>query len=66
MPAKKVIPTEAPKTCGGTMKWICGVITILLGIAIWPSVGWLGLEQFFAIIFILLGVMKIFGCHHHC
>ncbi len=58
MPAKKV----KSSTCGGSSKWIGGVITILLGIALWMS--YLSIEQFFAIVFILLGLMKLCGKFH--
>jgi hypothetical protein len=64
MPAKKATPA-APRTCTtGAMKWVWGIITILLGISLWMS--YLSLEQFFAIVFVLIGLKRLCGFYHHC
>ena len=64
MPAKKVAPVAQPKTCNsGAMKWVHGIVLILLAGFLWW--GSISLEVFFAIIFLILGIKTLFG-HAHC
>jgi hypothetical protein len=52
-------------TCGPSgYKWVGGVVTILLGLGLWLS--YLTIEQFFGIVFVIMGLFKLFGKHHCC
>jgi hypothetical protein len=76
MPAKKNMPVKEMKmnkvnnagsSCkcsSGAWMWIGGIISILLGISVWMA--WLTLAQLFGIVFVLMGIKKLFGkCHCH-
>ncbi len=52
MPAKKAAGS------GDTWKWVGGIVTILLGLGVWFA--YLTLEQFFGIVFVLVGLKKLF------
>ena len=61
MPAKKKVvdPKMEGKTCGKAHNCIGGIIAIILGLCV--GVGWLTLEYFFGIVFVLMGLKKLFG-----
>jgi hypothetical protein len=65
MSTKKM--SSAGTSCtNDTHRWVAGIVTVLLGLAVWPTVGWLTLSQLFAIVFVLVGLKKLFWnkcCH---
>jgi len=69
MPVKKEMSMESSsaKSCcheSSCMKWAIGIAAIILGVVLWMN--YLTLEQFFAIVFVLIGIKAMFMHHHWC